>query len=120
MTREPGLREIWRDPAIRDFVGLSENSWDFTAPETIPGFGPIERGNGLRGSTRKYGALTVGGNYAKVAEGLNVAAARVARPADLAGAIKDAVKVTESGAPFLLAVVVKEGYDFSRYPLEGL
>ena len=35
-------------------------------------------------------------------------------------AIKDAVRVTESGAPFLLEIVVKEGYDFSRYPLEGL
>jgi acetolactate synthase-1/2/3 large subunit len=74
----------------------------------------------LKTSTRKYGALTVGGNYAKVAEGLNVAAARIERPAALAGAIRDAVKVTESGAPFLLEVVVKEGYDFSRYPLEGL
>jgi hypothetical protein len=36
------------------------------------------------------------------------------------GAIKDAVRVTESGAPFLLEVVVKEGYDFSRYNLAGL
>jgi hypothetical protein len=35
-------------------------------------------------------------------------------------AIKDAVRVTESGAPFLLEIVVKEGYDFSRYPLAGL
>jgi hypothetical protein len=34
------LRRAWSsDPAIRDFVGLSENAWDFNAPETIPGFG---------------------------------------------------------------------------------
>jgi acetolactate synthase-1/2/3 large subunit len=71
-------------------------------------------------STKKYGALTVGGNYAKVAEGLNVAAARVEKPTHIAPAIKDAVRVTESGAPFLLEIVVKEGYDFSRYPLAGL
>jgi len=71
-------------------------------------------------STRKYGALTVGGNYAKVAEGLNVAATRVEKPADIVPAIKDAVAVTQSGAPFLLEIVVKEGYDFSRYPLAGL
>jgi acetolactate synthase-1/2/3 large subunit len=74
----------------------------------------------LKVSTRKYGALTVGGNYAKVAEGLNVAATRVEKPADIVPAIKDAVGVTESGAPFLLEVVVKEGYDFSRYELAGL
>jgi hypothetical protein len=35
------LRRAWAaDPAIRDFVGLAENAWDFTAPETIPGFAP--------------------------------------------------------------------------------
>jgi len=71
-------------------------------------------------STKKYGALTVGGNYAKVAEGLNVAAMRVEKPAHIVPAIKEAVRVTESGVPFLLEIVVKEGYDFSRYPLAGL
>jgi acetolactate synthase I/II/III large subunit len=71
-------------------------------------------------STKKYGALTVGGNYAKVAEGLNVAATRVEKPADIVPAIKDAVAVTQSGAPFLLEIVAKQGYDFSRYPLAGL
>ncbi|HEY2526799.1 MAG TPA: thiamine pyrophosphate-requiring protein, partial [Xanthobacteraceae bacterium] len=37
-------------------------------------------------SIQKYGALAVGGNYAKVAEGLNVASARVEKPADIVGA----------------------------------
>ena len=37
------LRRVWSlDPAIRDFVGLSENSWDFNAPGAMPGFGPID------------------------------------------------------------------------------
>lgn len=36
------LRRAWSaDPAIRDFIGLSENSWDFTKPETISGFGQL-------------------------------------------------------------------------------
>lgn len=36
------LRRAWSaDPAIRDFIGLSENSWDFTAAESVPGFGPL-------------------------------------------------------------------------------
>ncbi|MEE8333058.1 MAG: thiamine pyrophosphate-requiring protein [Alphaproteobacteria bacterium] len=69
-------------------------------------------------STQKYGALDVGGNYAKVAEGLNVASNRVANPADIVPAIREAVDVTESGAPFLLEFEVKEGHDFSRYPFE--
>jgi hypothetical protein len=29
------------DPAIRDFIGLSEKSWDFTAPDGVPGFGSV-------------------------------------------------------------------------------
>jgi len=69
----------------------------------------------LKISDEKYGAMTVGGNYTKVAEGLNVAARRVAKPADIVGGIKEAVGVTEKGAPFLLEFVVKEGRDFSRY-----
>ncbi len=37
----------------------------------------------LETSTAKYGALSVGGNYTKVAEGLNVASRRVEKPADI-------------------------------------
>ena len=34
------LRRAWlSDPAIRDFIGLSENSWDFNAPGGASGFG---------------------------------------------------------------------------------
>ena len=43
------LRRVWTsDPAIRDFVGLSENAWDFTAPDGVPGFGPLEMTSELR------------------------------------------------------------------------
>jgi acetolactate synthase-1/2/3 large subunit len=69
----------------------------------------------LKISDEKYGAMTVGGNYKKVAEGLNVPATRVEKPGDIVGALKEAVGVTEKGSPFLLEFVVKEGRDFSRY-----
>jgi hypothetical protein len=37
------LRRAWSaDPAIRDFIGLSENSWDFNAPGGVPGFGALD------------------------------------------------------------------------------
>jgi hypothetical protein len=37
------LRRAWAaDPAIRDFIGLAENQWDFTDPTAIPGFGTLE------------------------------------------------------------------------------
>jgi hypothetical protein len=36
------LRRAWSsDPAIRDFVGLAENAWDFNAPDHVPGFGAM-------------------------------------------------------------------------------
>jgi hypothetical protein len=45
------LRRVWTaDPAIRDFVGLAENAWDFTAPHGVPGFGPLQP-NDLAGLT---------------------------------------------------------------------
>src|ERR1700692_3336457 len=37
------LRRTWTaDPAIRDFVGLAENAWDFNDPNAMPGFGPLD------------------------------------------------------------------------------
>ena len=37
------LRRVWTtDPAIRDFIGIAENQWDFTDPTAMPGFGPLE------------------------------------------------------------------------------
>jgi hypothetical protein len=39
---QAALRRAWTaDPAIRDFVGLAENAWDFTAPDGVPGFGAL-------------------------------------------------------------------------------
>jgi hypothetical protein len=36
------LRRAWgSDPAIRDFIGIAENQWDFNDPGAIPGFGPL-------------------------------------------------------------------------------
>src|SRR5262249_31599132 len=43
------LRRAWAaDPKIRDFVGLSENAWDFNAPGGVAGFGPLEMTDQLR------------------------------------------------------------------------
>ena len=36
------LRQAWAsDPAIRDFIGIAENQWDFNDPAAMPGFGPM-------------------------------------------------------------------------------
>ena len=43
------LRHVWTaDPSIRDFVGLAENAWDFTDPNAMPGFGPLEATDEVR------------------------------------------------------------------------
>jgi hypothetical protein len=37
------LRRAWTvTPTIRDFIGLSENAWDFNTPGGVPGFGSID------------------------------------------------------------------------------
>jgi hypothetical protein len=44
LTRE-ALRRAWTtDPAIRDFIEVAENQWDFATGAGIPGFGPLEIG----------------------------------------------------------------------------
>ena len=43
------LRRAWSaDPNIREFIGLSENSWDFNSPGSMAGFGPLEMTDELR------------------------------------------------------------------------
>jgi hypothetical protein len=43
------LRRAWSaDPAIRDFIGLSENSWDFTASDSMHGFGALDPADAKR------------------------------------------------------------------------
>jgi Protein of unknown function (DUF3306) len=50
------LRRAWSaDPAIRDFVGLSENSWDFNAPDSIPGFGSLDADEVRQAAVRFFG-----------------------------------------------------------------
>ena len=66
-------------------------------------------------SDEKYGAMTVSGNYTRVAEGLGVQAARVETPDDFIPALERGIAATEAGAPFLIECIVKEGQSFSRY-----
>jgi hypothetical protein len=42
------LRRAWAsDPAIRDFIGIAENQWDFNDPHAMPGFGPLQESDNL-------------------------------------------------------------------------
>jgi TorA maturation chaperone TorD len=44
------LRRAWvTDPAIRDFIGIAENQWDFNDPTAMPGFGPLTAGTDVAG-----------------------------------------------------------------------
>src|SRR5207253_6075756 len=50
------LRQAWlADPAIRHFIGLSENSWDFNAPGGISGFGSLPEEDARRLLARVMG-----------------------------------------------------------------
>ncbi len=43
------LRRAWsEDPAIRDFIEVAENQWDFATGTGIPGFGPLDPGVDLQ------------------------------------------------------------------------
>jgi hypothetical protein len=50
------LRSAWTaDPAIRDFVGIAENQWNFNDHACMPGFGPLEAADYL---VESLGSLT--------------------------------------------------------------
>ena len=42
------LRKAWSlDPAIRDFVEVAENQYDWNVPDGVPGFGPLAPGTDI-------------------------------------------------------------------------
>jgi Protein of unknown function (DUF3306) len=83
------LRRAWAaDPRIRDFVGLSENSWDFNSPDAIGGFGPLEMTHELRQQIAQF----VGRNIAATSDAAASSAKAVndERPAVEVAAASDA------------------------------
>src|ERR1700746_1259936 len=59
------LRRAWAaDPKIRDFVGLSENAWDFNAPVAMAGFGPLEMTDELRAQVAQMVGRSLAGETA--------------------------------------------------------
>jgi hypothetical protein len=71
------LRRVWSaDPQIRDFVGLSENSWDFNDPDAVAGFGRLEITDELRRQIEQM----IGGSPSDQAE---------ERPAQAAGGARE-------------------------------
>ena len=56
------LRRAWTaDPAIRDFIGLAENAWDFNDPNAMPGFGPLDCSEAELGEVKEVGRLASSG-----------------------------------------------------------
>jgi hypothetical protein len=40
--KQAALSRVWAtDPAISQFIGISENAWDWNVPDGVPGFGPL-------------------------------------------------------------------------------
>jgi hypothetical protein len=80
------LRRAWvADPAIRDFVGIAENQWDFNDPNGIPGFGPL----GPLDDVRRLLAQVIGDPLDRLED------AAVAVEKNSAPAIPDSVPVAE-------------------------
>ena len=47
--KHAALRQAWAtDLAIRDFVGIAENQWDFNKPQDIPGFGLLDASENIQ------------------------------------------------------------------------
>ena len=67
-------------------------------------------------SVESHDSIRSGGDYAKVADALGAWSKKVTKPDDFVHALYEAVEITKTGQPALLDCIVKEGYDFSKYP----
>ena len=88
------LRRAWvADPAIRDFVGIAENQFDFNDPNAIPGFGSL----GPLDDVRRLVAQVIGGVPIDQTEGAAAVTEQIsAAEGQNSGFIAD--KPQESGA----------------------
>lgn len=89
------LRRAWSaDPAIRDFIGLSENAWDFTATDEIHGFGALDPAE----AQRLFAQLMDESDSRNAREAEAQVAATDTRAADAEQAQSDAAEPTSSNA----------------------
>jgi Protein of unknown function (DUF3306) len=96
------LRRAWAsDPKIRDFVGLSENSWDFNAPNSIAGFGPLEMTEELRGQIERM----LGGGIPREAP----ESVQAAPPQEMASAAEGSSELAEAAPEMPAAQVASTG-----------
>ncbi len=101
------LRRVWSaDPQIRDFVGLSENSWDFNDPDAVAGFGPLEITDELR---RQIEQMVVG-SPSDQAEGRRAHAAGGAREEQAS------LETTSESAPAIPAAPPQQASDDRPMP----
>ena len=95
------LRRAWAsDPAIRDFVGLAENAWDFNDPNAMPGFGPLDY------SPEQLEALVgrIVGSVRSAAESLATAVAEVQQDRQSVDSERDPACESRPVAPAELAI----------------
>jgi acetolactate synthase-1/2/3 large subunit len=96
------------ETAVRSNIGILTIVWNNGAMA-------IERRT-MTFATEKYGSVYLGGNYRDVAKALGGWAERVEKPHEFVPALKRAIEVTRTGHPAMIECIVKEGFDFSRYP----
>jgi acetolactate synthase-1/2/3 large subunit len=95
------------ETAVRNKIGILTIVWDNSMMA-------MERKN-MPYSEEVYGTLAQGGDYQKLAEALGAWSERVETPDDFLPALERAKKITETGQPALLDVIVKDSTDFSRF-----
>ena len=96
------------ETAARNKIGILTIVWNNGAMA-------IERST-MPFAIEKYGSVYQGGNYRDVAKALGGYGVRVEKPAEFVPALKEAMEVTKTGQPALIECIVKEGFDFSKYP----
>jgi hypothetical protein len=114
------LRRAWAaDPAIRDFIGLAENAWDFNAPDAMEGFGPLELTDELR---REIAAMVGRGfesQHSTDPHPTGLPSLREAKPVDPGSSPGQALLLSEGGTTESVAPLVSANDGSSRIEHKG-
>jgi len=92
---QAALRKAWSaDPAIRDYIGLSENSWDFNALDGQHGFAPLSPNTDI-----KQMLSEIFGDVRESAEKLEKIADAAIQDAPPVNVAENSVRISDSKAP---------------------
>ncbi len=120
--RDAALRRAWTaDPAIRDYMGPTENFWDAAGPDGIPGFGELDPGIDVKRMVSElFGETAPERPQAEPANSVGTPEPPVENPESREGGDKAETSETQQTAPHRTENAAAQKHSTQSEPLQKM